>query len=413
MKQPREVAALPPQVIAQGRSLVLRLYAVIRLLRGHGAQNEAFANALVQLAGTINELLPHGGGRIELRFYDDILLLNGAVLRVSAQVATQFSNLSAVLLERGVGGLAFERVTDAELLRHWLVRFDQPVEGPGDVDNIRRALAELEPHGIRAYGPKILSRQNQQVVQVSSLGFALQAYARAILGFKEFVQALEQGDDPFLGKLNLVRVVQDLVDIVADGPGLLRKVLAHRDEHREVFARAAGAYAPRHAAGACLWSLLVGRTLGLDRYELLDLGTSALLSKVGFALLPEHMTEKRGELTAEERRQVRLGTVRAVQALIAKSRLSDIMMRRVIVAYEHQRPYAGPDGTPTETHVYSRIVAVADAYDAMVSERSWRPALSEEQALDNLRQQAGVRFDPYLVRILEMVARGPYTYLPA
>lgn len=406
MKQPG-ASQLPPDVLAEGRTVVLRLFAAIRLLRGHGANNEAFLGALETLAQSIDALLPFGGGQVRLEFLDDILLLNGAILRVSARVSMQFSALSQLLRERGVGGVGFLREVDPELLRHWLLRLEQPPSESGGVEHIRRSLDELRPYGIETFGPKVLTRQDQQVVHVSSLGFALQAYARAIIGFREFVHALEEGRDPFSNKLNLVRVGQDLVDIVVEGPGLLRKVMDVRDEHRAIFERAAGAYAPRHAASTCVWSLLVGATLGLSRLELLDLGTSALLSKVGFALLPEWMTEKRGELSSEERRQVRLGTVRAVQALIAKSRLSDIMMRRVIVAYEHQRPYASPEGHVTNTHLYSRIVAVTDAFDAMVTPRSWRDALPVQVALSNLEEQAGSRFDPALVRILDAVVRGP------
>lgn len=399
----RGLVALPPERLSDSRALVLRLFAVIRLLRGHGPHNAAFTTGLDQLVETINQLLPHGGHRLELTFYDDILMLNGAILRVSAQVARQFSLLSGLLLERDVGGISITRPMHAAVLRQWLTWFDQPVAGPEDLERIVRGLETLGAHGLETQRPKVLSRQDVQTVKVSSLSFALQAYARAILGFSAFVEALRAGQDPFAGKLNLVRITQDLVDIATVSPGLLRKVMRIRDGHREVFEQAAGAYAPRHAASTCVWALLMGGLLDLSRYELLDLGTSTLLSKVGFALLPEEMTEKQGALTPQERRELRLGTVRAVQALIARSRLSDIMMRRVIVAYEHQRPFAQEDHEPTNTHLYSRIVAVADAYDAMVTERSWRPAMSEVMALNNLHKQAGTRFDPVLVRVLDSV----------
>jgi HD-GYP domain-containing protein (c-di-GMP phosphodiesterase class II) len=402
----RQVVLLPPQLLAEGRLLVLQLNANLRTLFVHGPNNAAFLSALDKLIETINGLLPHVGGRLELRVYDDIVMLNGGVLRANAQTAAVFSALGRQLALRGVGGLTFTRSMDQELLRHWFLRFGQPADTADQRALIHRSLGELTGHGIETHPLLALTRQDLEVVRLNSLSFALQAYGRAVLGFRAFVLALEGGRDPFRGKLNLVRVVQDLVDIAVTSPGLLRRVLAMRDEHREAFVTAAGDYAARHAASTCLWSLLVGATLELGRFELLDLGTSALLAKVGFALLPEDMTEKPGELSAEERRQVRLATVRAVQALIAKSRLSDIMMRRVVVAYEHQRPYAHPTGEPTNTHVYSRIVAVTDAFDAMLTPRPWRGALPAEVAVQNLRAQAGQRFDPVLVGLLAEVSRA-------
>jgi len=401
-----DLVALPNHKVGEGRALVLRLYAVIKLLRGHGPHNAAFTAGLDQLVQSINGLLPHGGHQLQLVFYDDILMLNGAILRVSAQVARQFSTLSHLLLERGVGGIGFTQPMHATVLKQWLLCYDQPVAGPEDTQRIQRTLEALSPHGVQTMAPKVLMRQDVQAVKISSLSFALQAYARAILGFGEFVEALKIGQDPFSGKLNLVRIVQDLVDLSTSSPGLLRKVMRIRDEHRASFETAAGGYAARHAASTCVWSVLMGAVLELNRYELLDLGTSTLLSKVGFALLPEEMTEKQGALTAHEKRELRLGTLRAVQALIARSRLSDIMMRRVIVAYEHQRPFAHPNHEPTNTHLYSRIVGVADAFDAMVSERPWRPAMEEPVALQNMQQQAGTRFDPTLVQVLETIVRA-------
>lgn len=405
MNQPAPPTNLAPQFASEARQVVQHLLTSIRLLRGHGEGNEAFVTALNKLVQSINRLLPLAGGQLEFMFYDDILMLNGSILRVNAQMAQHFRSLAELWLQRDVGGVGFSRPVEPGVLSQWLRCFDRAQ--PGDHAEVHMSLRALHGHGIQTLPPKILTRQDMEVVKLSSFGYAVQAYARAILAFRDFVQALKVGDDPFAGKLSLLRVVQDLVDLTSTNPSLMRKVLDIRDEHREVFSQAAGSYAARHAASTCVWALLVGVMLKLDRYALLDLGTSTLLSKVGFALLPEEMTQKKGELTAQERRDLRLGTVRAVQALIARSRLSDIMMRRVVVAYEHQRPYASANRTsPNNLHLYSRIAAVTDAYDAMVTERSWRGALPRNVALQNLKHQAGTRFDPNLVAVLGVVVRA-------
>ncbi len=405
MNQPQAPVSLAPQFASQARQVVQHLLTAIRLLRGHGEHNAAYLSGLQNLVHSINSLLPQGGGQIEFIFYDDILMLNGSILRVNAQLAQHFRSLAGLWLERDVGGVGFLRAVQPELLSRWLKCFDRV--SPGDQEQVHATLRALQGYGIQTLPPKILTRQDMEVVRLSSFGFGVQAYARAILGFRDFVEALRVGDDPFAGKLSVVRVVQDLVDLTTTSPALMRKVLDSRDEHREVFSEVAGSYAARHAASTCVWALLVGAMLKLDRYALLDLGTSTLLSKVGFALLPEEMTQKKGELTAQERRDLRLGTVRAVQALIARSRLSDVMMRRVVVAYEHQRPYASPNRpTSNNLHIYARIAAVTDAYDAMVTARSWRGALPPDVALQNLQRQAGTRFDPNLVAVLTVVVRA-------
>jgi HD-GYP domain-containing protein (c-di-GMP phosphodiesterase class II) len=72
------------------------------------------------------------------------------------------------------------------------------------------------------------------------------------------------------------------------------------------------------------------------------------------------------------------------------------------VLYHHER-WDGkgyPKGLKgNDTPFVSRIITIADAYDAMTSERSYRNALSEEVAIDELRKNAGIQFDPEMVRI--------------
>ena len=52
-----------------------------------------------------------------------------------------------------------------------------------------------------------------------------------------------------------------------------------------------------------------------------------------------------------------------------------------------------------EIPLLSRIIAVIDAFDAMISDRPYRPALTKEEALEELRKNAGIRFDPRIVKI--------------
>mgnify|MGYP001205430821 CR=1 FL=1 len=117
-----------------------------------------------------------------------------------------------------------------------------------------------------------------------------------------------------------------------------------------------------------------------------------LLADVGFALLPEALTERPSVLSPQEYAELRVFMMRAVQSLIGRGRLSDAMMRRVIVAYEHHEPQR-------DAHLYSRIVAVADAFDALVSGRPWRAPNEPTVALAMLRQDRQ-RFDPLVVETL-------------
>lgn len=236
------------------------------------------------------------------------------------------------------------------------------------------------------------------------------AFARAIVAFREVVRHLEARRDPLLGKLSLVRVVQDLVDVACQHPALLREV-AHRGATSVSPGRTALTSElrrgisvskddlPRHAAGICAIALLIGVEAGLTRLELLDLGTGALLSKVGFALLPE---DRPGTSKREEQDVLRRGAMRAFQGLVRKSWLLDMMVRSFIVANEHVLTGV----PPRSLHPYSRVVVVADAYHALISD-CLGEAMSSQEALHRLRAGEGQRpLDGEVIDLLIRVLGG-------
>lgn len=369
---------------------VLQLLSAIRTAQLHGPGNHATTTAIQRLVEVANALIDSSGGVVRIQLVDDILLVNAIRFQPRTISHQHFDTLKGFLHERGIGGVAFLRpLTEAEV-REWLVVASRPVRDERDAAELRAALQRLVDLGIEVLEIQTLAGVDDFAsVNVSTMSYALQTYARAVIGFRELVSALRAGRDPFSGRIHVVRVVQDLVDIAGERIDLLLKILELR---RVNGALLKDSYSEVHAANTCLASILIGRLLGLDRVALLDLGTSALLADVGFALLPEALTERQSVLSPQEYAELRVFMMRAVQSLIGRGRLSDAMMRRVIVAYEHHEPQR-------DAHLYSRIVAVADAFDALVSGRPWRAPNEPTVALAMLRQDRQ-RFDPLVVETL-------------
>jgi diguanylate cyclase (GGDEF)-like protein len=142
----------------------------------------------------------------------------------------------------------------------------------------------------------------------------------------------------------------------------------------------------------------IGRQLQLPEPELERLRLAALLHDVGKVAVPEDILEKPAALSSTEWRTMvqhpRIGQVILEQAAALKDAVP-------IILHHHER-YAG-HGYPyglraNEIPLGARIVAVADAYDAMTSDRPYRRALSQEVAVDELKRFSGVQFDPVLVK---------------
>ncbi|HEX8941474.1 MAG TPA: diguanylate cyclase [Candidatus Limnocylindrales bacterium] len=154
-------------------------------------------------------------------------------------------------------------------------------------------------------------------------------------------------------------------------------------------------------------AVIMGRRLDLPDAEIDRMRVAALLHDLGKVAVPEEILEKPAALTSTEWRTVvqhpRIGQVILEQA----SALRDAIP---IVLHHHER-YSG-HGYPYglrghDIPLGARIVAVADAYDAMIHDRPYKRAMSHEQALRELRRHAGTQFDPEIVQLFcELFSAG-------
>jgi diguanylate cyclase (GGDEF)-like protein len=157
----------------------------------------------------------------------------------------------------------------------------------------------------------------------------------------------------------------------------------------------------RGQPSAMIASIVVSlaRQLQLPDAEIDRLRVAALLHDVGKVAVPEEILEKPSALTSAEWRTVvqhpRIGQVILEQAAALKDAVP-------IILHHHER-FAG-HGYPyglraNEIPLGARIVAIADAYDAMVNDRPYKRAISHQQAVAELRRHAGTQFDPELVEL--------------
>lgn len=389
---PTVPAALTPKLQSMGRKMVLQLYTVLRTIRIHDPTNNALLVATENLKDSINTLWAALGG-IRLQFVDDLVYLNDVRLRIDSGMVDHMASLKAEFTSRGLGGLAFSRPVDTHALRDFLVLLARPVQNEDDVNELKVALNQMKELALELLGQRTLAdHESREEIRIDRKTFALQTYAKTIVAARECLNALKSGKDPLGGKLHITRIVQDLVDIATERVNFLLKMCSIKKADK---------YPYNHAANTCVLSIVIGRALKIDRLRLVDLGMSAFLADMGYALLPPELTERTDVLTAEQKAEVREAAIRTLRSLIGKGRISDGVIRRVIVAYEHRYPYRDPaQPGRKELHIFSRIVAVADAYDALTTARPWREGYTPDAALRILGSEAGTRFDPLVVKVL-------------
>jgi diguanylate cyclase (GGDEF)-like protein len=154
-------------------------------------------------------------------------------------------------------------------------------------------------------------------------------------------------------------------------------------------------------------SVALARAIDLPEGELERIRTASLLHDLGKLAIPEEILAKPGDLAASEWRVVtehpKIGQVVLEQA--------GALRDAATIVLHHHEWYDGrgyPHGLAGgEIPIGARIVSIVDAYEAMVAGRPYRGAISHEEAIAELRRQAGIQFDPELVEVFaEVFARG-------
>ncbi len=177
---------------------------------------------------------------------------------------------------------------------------------------------------------------------------------------------------------------------------------AVREQTRDVLVRIMHAKQPGlpdHSTGVARLAVAVGRRLGMDAEQIDELARAAELHDIGKVGIPDAILSKPGTLEAEEWQLIRQHTLLGERILSAAAALRPVAR---IVRSSHERWDGGgyPDGLAGESiPLAARIVSVCDAYDAMVSDRCYRPALSPARARQELVREAGHQFDPHVVAI--------------
>jgi len=159
-------------------------------------------------------------------------------------------------------------------------------------------------------------------------------------------------------------------------------------------------YTKGHSERVTEMAIALAQELNLPEQQIEDLEYAALLHDIGKIGIDERILGKNGGLTSEEWEKIREHTLIGAKIIEPVEFLKNSYQA---IYYHHER-YDG-SGYPAgkkgeEIPLFARIIAVADAYDAMNSDRPYRKKLSEDEIIQELREQAGGQFDPEVAQAL-------------
>jgi response regulator RpfG family c-di-GMP phosphodiesterase len=205
--------------------------------------------------------------------------------------------------------------------------------------------------------------------------------------------------------IDLIEIFSSNVSIAFDNVYLNREV---ESTQREIIftlgeiSEARSKETSNHVKRVSEYSRLLALKYGLTQEEAEIIRMASPMHDIGKLAVPDEILNKPGKLTAEEFEIIKQHSIVGYEMLRNSNR--EVLRTAAIIAYEHHEKYNGkgyPRGiTGDKIHLYGRITAVADVFDALFSDRVYKKAWSMEAVIELFKKERGQHFDPVLTDII-------------
>ena len=333
-------------------------------------------------------------GAFEMRIHGRSLHVNASQVHLGLENFASFDLVVGTLADAGVGWVRMEESAGS---REWetfisqVLAFGSRETGEAGVEELRRGLSEKGVSHISLGTP--VEGESPFSDEAERRRIAKQTYEKSLAVTKDLLEGTRMGKSAHLKQMK--QAVRSLVDQVLNNEVASVGLTTLNDFDRYSFV---------HTVNVCIFSVAIGRRLGLSKNRLFDLGMAALLHDVGKSRVPLDLLMKEGTLTEEEHTTVQAHTWLGALSAYRFRDYGEIPYRGMITAYEHhmKMDLSGYPKTirPRKLSVFSKIVGLAAAFDAATSTRSHAAAISPDVVLRELREDPDHGHDPVLVKAL-------------
>jgi HD-GYP domain-containing protein (c-di-GMP phosphodiesterase class II) len=336
----------------------------------------------VTLLHTAIRLYHDEGVEVQFAFFDGEILLGDRLL---AEESVLFDQLVRDMESIGVGSLVFRRgIEPEELARAAAVlgADEAQVAAAGGIIQMARA-AQLDHVQLG------LALEAEPEFDGSADEQAYHAFSSAVEMLEDLERALDDGQE--MNPVKIRGVVRSLIDAVLNNRYSMLQLTGLKNYDEYTF---------YHSANVAILSIALGSVITRDDRFLSSLGAGALMHDIGKLSVGQEILNKPGQLTQDEWEAMQRHPMIGAEML---AQMPGVDKSALVTVLEHHMRFDGL-GYPTRVpprpqHLASRIVAVADAYDAMTSQRSYSAARVQDEAMGLLVRGAGTSLDPVLVRL--------------
>src|SRR5262245_21304570 len=376
-----------------GVKLLVRLNALLRTARTHDVTNQAFQRQLKEFLEVITQIVEEDQeDEVTLVAVADYFYLNGVRIKAQPSTLSVYHSVMSEFERRELGGIRFlHGVHEAELERFFqlFVAADESPIAERQVEMVREAnINGVAPIPAVELDADDLVKDLEDRKENTERGRAKRVFWRAVLGTRKIVLRAHQTGRPDLRQAK--RLVQPVVDNIMRHEYSVVGLTALRDHDEYTYA---------HCVNVSVLSIGMGQALGQPRQVLADLGVAALLHDIGKIAVPGDVLRKPAKLTNEEWNMVKRHPIEGVKMICRMPGLTTLTLDALRVCLEHHMNYDRTGYPRIETDwgqaTLSRIVAVADCFDAITAHRAYhRRPRSPFEALQYMLGPSRVSFDP-------------------
>jgi HD-GYP domain-containing protein (c-di-GMP phosphodiesterase class II) len=372
--------------IKEDKDLINSLAVIIKTAQIHRPDNIAVVNAIRKFLIILNPMVSENKVTIDL--VGEFFHLNNSRIRYSMDSIFNYDFLIREFKKRDIGTIVFEDVIGEEDIKSLLavLTFSGSSETPFEaLSKSIEGLQNISIGKIRKIKDENTEFDRKKIIKKN--------YFNAVSLTKGIANKISSGEKVSLKKAK--RVIETIVDQIIDEESFLIGMTSIKDYDE---------YTYHHSVNVSIISVALGHRIGLTRKNLTELGLSALLHDIGKTEVPSEVLNKASEFTKEEWDIIMKHPIWGTCAILKLKGIAESSMSSAISAFEHHLNY-DLSGYPKLKNkitlgLFSRIIAIADQYDAMTSSRVYsRTPMSPDRALSIMMDRAGTQLDPYLLKI--------------
>ncbi len=368
--------------------MIVRQNVILKSARIYEANNLIFSRQVGLLHGLIVTALAEFGEAV-FTVRTSTLFFNSLRLKFGFANYHFFKFVSEEYRKREIGVLRFEPEVTEDGIKQLALAMVKGSDGrpTGSYEALAAALGK---HGIAGI---VVEKTLETDLGPSRERSAAKVYFLGLTHLEDAFRAERAGEEKI--KLGTTRrLMQSVFNNIVENESFIQGMTNIKNFHE---------YTLNHSMNVCILSIALGRRLGLDRNELIDLGISALFHDLGKLDTPRDILEKPAKLDDREREIIEKHPHHGAEKLIQSPDFRGLPLRAIHVALEHHvkedntgypRPYR-----KHSVNLFSRIVKITDFFDAITTKRVYRTShFTRDDALTLMLAQSGREFQPALLR---------------